>query len=288
MISITLLNIFTGAILLIIFLSNATPRLYNEWLLNSNTEHVLLALPISLFLLYRELKHNISNKFWEIDIIIPFPSLLLFVISTILIYIDSLIIEESFLALAILLAITGLIRFFFSSQGFKNCLFPLTLLAFCVPLPETIARHVFHMHLQKLSAITSSGILSIFGYEATVTGAVIFIHKVIRLNVVEACSGLNAIISFFFISFLIAKYKFSKKRLCQIIIIMGSILSAFFSNVVRLIIAGVIAKEYGINTMDKFIHSWSILIIYTIGICIIMLLASMLKELCTLNYSMEK
>jgi exosortase len=203
---------------------------------------------------------------------------MLFISSLLLLSGDALVIEESFLAMAILLFITGTLKLYFNEQGFQNCLFPLLLLIFCIPLPETIARHILHIHLQKLSAITSSGILAILGYESNVTGAVIFIND-LRINVIEACSGLNAVISFLFISLLIAKFKFPKMIFYQSALIAGGILSALLSNIIRLFAAGIIAAEYGINTMNRFIHSWSVLIIYLGGILFILIITAMLKEL---------
>lgn len=271
-------SLILPGILGIILLYQTMPRLFEEWQINSNTSHVILTLPISLFLLFKTIKNNLAENLSGQSSSIPITAIIFFAVSLILLTFDALIVEESFLAIALFLGITGILKISLNKKGFRNCFFPMGLLAFNIPLPETLARHVFHMHLQKISAITSAGLLSLTGYNAKVTGSVIFIND-IRINVVEACSGLNAVISFTFLSLIICHILFKKNMLFKIITVSGAIIAAIISNVFRLYTAGIIADNYGIKKMYSFIHSGSVTIIYIVGMVFLFLLTTLLREI---------
>jgi exosortase len=267
-------KILPAALLLaaLFLLGQSLPRLLTEWSGNENCEHVIFALPAALFVLFSYLRKppGTGKTDWPTG-----ASLLVFGLACL--YMDAALEEIALLATGLIAGGYGAVFLLGGRERGKMLAFPFFLLLFVVPLPDLVARNLIHIHLQRASAATAGGMMGIFGYETSVSGTVLSVGAN-ALNVAEQCSGLKFLTLLFFAALLIGHLLVPGRKYARIFLAAFSLPVALLANVLRLLMAGIIADSSGMLAADTFLHhGYAALLPYAGGIAALLLAATALR-----------
>jgi exosortase len=126
-------------------------------------------------------------------------------------------------------------------------------LGFMMPLPFTLDMLLAHP-LRRLATAASTYCLQTLGLPAVAEGNIIHIDAV-RLGVVEACSGLGMLMTFFALATALALLL--ERRLAdKLIIVASAVPIAVIANVARITLTGVAHYEWGPRAGD-LLHTWA-------------------------------
>jgi exosortase len=118
-------------------------------------------------------------------------------------------------------------------------------LGFMLPLPFALEVTLSHP-LQRLATVTSTFALQTLGYPALAEGNIILIDQV-RLGVIEACSGLGMLMTFFAISTAMALV-LRGPLVDRIVVLVSAVPIAVVANVVRITATGIAYYHLGADS----------------------------------------
>jgi exosortase len=126
-------------------------------------------------------------------------------------------------------------------------------LSFMLPLPFQIEM-ALAQPLRRLATLASTYALQTLGYPALAEGNIIFIDEV-RLGIVDACSGLGMLMTFFALSTAVAII-IQRRWLDKVLIVVSAVPIAVIANVIRITATGVAHSSYGPES-GQFLHDWA-------------------------------
>jgi len=177
------------------------------------------------------------------------------------------------------ITIIGLIYSYMGLRAFKHIFVPLLLLFFMIPLPEFLLQGLSGK-LQLISSEIGVAFIRLFDISVFLEGNVIDLG-VYKLQVVEACSGLNYLFPLMTLAF-ISAYFFTGAFWKKAIIFLSSIPITIFMNSLRIGAIGVTVEYWGPQMAEGVLHDfegWAVFM-SCIGILIIemWILASIGKD----------
>jgi exosortase D (VPLPA-CTERM-specific) len=179
------------------------------------------------------------------------------------------------LYLSIWLVIFGLCWLHLGWSKLKQIGFALFFILTMFPLP-----YFFNVRLMLQLRLISSklGVLMIqsFGLPVTREGNIIDLGFT-RLQVVEACSGLNSLISLLVLSLLLVYfYKAHIWKRC--VVVLSSVPLAILANSLRIAITAILYRQFGHEIAQGFFHGFSGIVIFLICIPILLVEIKILKK----------
>jgi exosortase len=124
-------------------------------------------------------------------------------------------------------------------------------LAFALPLPSGLSAAMAHP-LQRIGTLSSSYLLELFGIPAVTEGNVILLHQV-DLGVVEACSGLRMLITFFAAAAAVALL--SKGSIwARLLLFASAVPIALIVNILRITVTGILYETAGTRLAELVFH----------------------------------
>jgi len=154
---------------------------------------------------------------------------------------------------AFLVTIFGIALSLVGRKGFKVILAPLIMLIFMIPLPNFIFNDL-SAHLQLISSQLGVAVIRLFGISVFLEGNVIDLG-IFKLQVVEACSGLNYLFPLMTLGF-IAAYFFTGSLWKKGIIFISTIPITVFMNSLRIGLIGVSVEYWGIEMAEGILHDF--------------------------------
>jgi exosortase len=124
-------------------------------------------------------------------------------------------------------------------------------LVFMIPLPFRLEAALSHP-LQRIGTIMSTFILQTLGMTAYSEGNVIVLGEV-RIGVVEACSGLNMLMTFFALSTGVAMLM-RRSPLERVIVFASAVPIALATNIIRIAVTAILHKVAGRELADLVFH----------------------------------
>ena len=159
---------------------------------------------------------------------------------------------------------------------------PLAFLYFMFPLPGRIETGLL-MELQKYATYASTWVLQLLGVSATRTGNTIIIDGQTTLNVAEACSGLRMLTIFgaMTVALIMTMNRPWWDRLA--ILVLGWIPIALVSNVIRIVLTGLLFMIFGPETewVKMIVHDWAGYAMMPIGLGLLAVEYSILTRVTT-------
>lgn len=149
---------------------------------------------------------------------------------------------------------------------------PLVFLLFMIPLPYEFSR-MLGGELQSVATVASTFLLQCFGQSAIAEGNRILIQNV-TLNVVEACSGLRMLVTFF--AFTIgAVFLMDRHWIVKGLVLASAVPIALLTNVLRIVATG-LAHVWLFDSASKtkildFIHDFNGWMMMPIGLTFLLL-----------------
>lgn len=176
---------------------------------------------------------------------------------------------------SLILVILGLILFLLGWDFFKKLLFPVLYLLFMIPLPAIIWNKIaFPMQLFA-SAITENVVYTI-GIPIFREGNVLHLAET-TLEVVAACSGLRSLMTMFALSGALA-FLSTLTTGKKWILFLSAAPIAVIANITRLSSTAVLASYYGPEVAHGFLHDFSGLVVFVLGLMMLMGVNTMLRN----------
>lgn len=154
---------------------------------------------------------------------------------------------------ALLLVLAGLAWALTGPRGFRLIVVPLALLAFMIPLPQFFLTEI-STRLQLLSSQLGVAFIRLFGISVFLEGNVIDLG-VMKLQVVEACSGLRYLFPLMTLGF-IAAYFFSGAFWKKAVIFLSTIPITVLMNSLRIGAIGITVEYWGRGMAEGFLHDF--------------------------------
>src|SRR6266404_576512 len=143
-----------------------------------------------------------------------------------------------FTALSLLLALAGLAVAWGGWPALRWSWPAVAFLGFMIPLPFRF-QTALGGELQRLATLMSTYALQTFGAPAISEGNLILLNDV-KIGIVEACSGLGMMVTFFAISVAVAMLLQSKEWWLRLILVLSAVPVAVLANVARITITGLL------------------------------------------------
>lgn len=152
-----------------------------------------------------------------------------------------------------LIVLAGLILSFMGKQGFRVILVPFLLLLLMIPLPSFILEKLSN-YLQFISSELGVWVIRLFGISVFQEGNIIDLGSM-KLQVVEACSGLRYLFPLMTLSF-IAAYLFRAEFWKRAVLFLSSIPITVLMNSFRIGVIGVLVEYWGKSMAEGFLHDF--------------------------------
>lgn len=177
--------------------------------------------------------------------------------------------------LSLFITLTGLIYLNFSKDFAKEITAPLLLNFMAKPLPDSLIPKLF-FPLQVIAAKVSYFVLDFLEVPVRLKGNIIEIPGM-QLMVEEACSGLRSLIALLTVAAIVVssmELKFYQKLL----LLAFSIITAIVLNIFRVATTGLLAHFVSQTAATGFFHTFSGLIVFTVGLIILYTFANFLTK----------
>lgn len=152
--------------------------------------------------------------------------------------------------------------------AFRKLLVPMAVLAFMVPIPNYLLREL-SASLQLISSALGVQLIRWCGISVYLEGNVIDLGSM-KLQVVEACSGLRYLFSLLVLSFLVA-YFYRGRLWRRVLVFVSAVPVTVLMNSVRIALVGVTVDHFGRKAAEGLLHDFEGVTIF-LG-CVLILLA---------------
>jgi exosortase len=216
--------------------------LSQKWLHDPGYSHGILVPGFALYLLWQRRDRLVT----EPPMILPGVAMLL--VAAGLRLVGGTFIFDWFDAISLLPTLIGIVMLLGGRAMFRATLPAILFLFFMIPLPYKLET-MLGAPLQTLASRGSTFLLQVLGQPAVREGNTIMLNEV-RLGVVEACSGLRMLVTFFTFSTGVALL-IRKPLLERLCIVLSAVPIALVTNILRITATGVM---YQID--PKFAHAF--------------------------------
>jgi exosortase D (VPLPA-CTERM-specific) len=172
--------------------------------------------------------------------------------------------------LSLALSLVGLTVYFGGFNWLRSLSFPLGLLLFALPIPNIVFNQIA-FPLQLLASDFATRAIKLLGIPALREGNVIELAQM-KLQVVEACSGIRSLVTLSALAVVYA-YFFESKWWRRIALVAAVIPIAVLANAARVTLTGVLAHHKGVQAAEGFLHSFSGLAVFAVAVGLLLVLA---------------
>lgn len=247
------------------------PDMFHQWIKDPDNSHCILIPFVSIFLGYRYAK-TVTR-----EMIKPCGTGIIFLVISLFIYIISIAGEiVLFARIAFVLILISLVVFNFGVDVIRRIYFPLVFLFFMIPIPITLY-NMAAFPLQIFASKVSANVIYSIGIPVIREGNVLHLTNG-SLEVVEACSGIRSLVSYVTLGIFFAHI--SKTSLVKkVLLLCSTIPLALMANIVRISSSCVLAHFYGDKVAKGFLHEFSGMAVFMLGIILMLLLNALLSRI---------
>lgn len=254
------------SVLLLVFIHyDGLSLMVKWWETREEYGHGFLIPFITLFLIWQKKDQLEKIEFKKSWLGVVFVGLGLF-----LFYTGELSTIYTVIQYAFLVTLFGVVLSLMGIKAFKVILVPMLILLFMIPLPNFIYNNL-SSQLQLISSEIGVAVIRLFDISVFLEGNVIDLG-VFKLQVVEACSGLNYLFPLMTLAFITA-YFFTGAFWKKAVIFLSSIPITILMNSFRIGAIGIMVEYWGIEMAEGFLHDfegWAVFMS-----CIAILIAEM-------------
>ncbi len=153
----------------------------------------------------------------------------------------------------VIVAVTGLAYAWLGWRAFRHVWVAFLLLFFTVPLPSFLYNNL-SSQLQLISSMIGVGVIKLFGISVYLEGNVIDLGSM-KLQVVEACSGLRYLFPLATLAFIVAIF-FRGVWWKRVLIFLSSVPITVLMNSFRIGVIGVLVEFWGNDQAEGFLHDF--------------------------------
>jgi len=252
---------WSGLLLVAVLVALYAPvlrRLALQWYVDPDYSHGFLVPFLSAFLLWqrRDRLRRIPRRpsSWSIAVVL---------FSLGLLFVGSLGAELFLTRISMLGVICGLIVYFAGWALLRAMAFPLAFLLFAIPIPVLIYNEIV-FPLQFLASRFATNMLELLNIFPIMREGNVLIMPNMRLEVVEACSGIRSLMSLLALA---AGYGYLAERSVAVrwFLIVAMIPLAIVSNGTRVMITALMAHYIGPQAAEGFMHEFSGWVIFVVA-----------------------
>ena len=242
--------------------------LFIAWLSSGEDSHGLVVLGLAAWTLFdrrSEIKGLTIHR-WA-------PGVLFLIFAMVLFLLGRISVEYYTQRVSMVVFLAGAVCFLYGKQALKTLALPLVLLLISIPLPAIIANSLT-LPLKHLVTAISAQWLRVIGIPVFKSGNILELVG-IRLEVVNACSGIRSI---FALGILALLFSFTLSGwVRKTILVLSVIPVAIFSNAIRITITGVLVTVRDPESALKFYHAFSGWLIFIFSFLLIFLFHHLLS-----------
>jgi len=228
-----------------------------DWANDDNYSHGFLIPVIAGYLIWQD-RERLSDIHIK-----PSNSGIIFLILSLLFFIITNIGAELFtMRFSMLLVILSMVVYFAGWEFGKALSLPVAYLVFMIPLPAILWNKIA-FPLKLFATKIAVGVIAFLGITVYGEGNIIHLSNT-TLEVVDACSGLRSLTSLLALSAAFALIT-DHSKLKKFIIFISAIPIAILVNIFRLSATAVLAKSYGPQVAQGFLHEVSGIIVFIIA-----------------------
>jgi exosortase len=187
-------------------------------------------------------------------------------------YLGSLGAENSLARLSFIGVICGLIVYFVGSKALRAMAFPIAFLLFAIPMPTVVYNEIV-FPLQFIASKFATGTLEMLNLFPIMREGNVLILPGMRLEVVEACSGIRSLMSLLALA---AGYGYVVERSVAVrwFMVLAMVPLASVSNGLRIMITAIMAHYIGPKAAEGFMHEFSGWVIFVVATILFLALHS--------------
>jgi len=173
-----------------------------------------------------------------------------------------------------IILLIALLLLFSSLAGLKLVWFPLVFMLFMVPLPEALVAAVTAPLKSAVSAV-SSNLLYALGYPVGRSGVIMTVGPY-QLLVADACAGLNSMFTLEALGMLYMKLMGYTSPARNIALALLLVPTAFFANIVRVMILVLVTYHFGDEAGQGFVHGFAGMVLFIVALMFMLVLDKLL------------
>jgi exosortase len=250
--------------------ASVIPGMVADWYNDPNYSHGFLVPLISAYFLSQR-----WNKLkWTC--ICPSNSGLVVIIGSQLLLLFGFIGTEYFtMRLSLVVLVAGIILYWFGRSVFRLASLPIAFLIFMIPLPY-IVYDSLAFPLKLLVAKTSVAMLKLLSIPVIREGNIIMFPQIV-LEVADACSGLRSLMSLVTLAVALA-FIAHNSTMKRTLLILSAIPVAILTNMLRVIVTGVLANQFGSVAAEGFFHEFAGLSVFIFAMIILFIESTILRK----------
>src|SRR5215469_14083552 len=260
-----------GALLVAVLLALYAPvlvRLVRQWYTDPDYSHGFLVPFLSAYLIWQR-----RDKLAEIVRKPSNAGLVVVLASLGLLFLGSLGAELFLTRISIIGTICGLIVYFSGWRLLRAIAFPIAFLLFAIPIPVLIYNEIV-FPLQFIASRFATSILETLNLFPIMREGNVLIMPGMRLEVVEACSGIRSLMSLLALA---AGYGYlaEKSIVVRWFLIIAMVPLAIISNGTRVMITALMTNYIGPQAAEGFMHEFSGWVIFVVATVLFLALHSL-------------
>ena len=169
----------------------------------------------------------------------------------------------------------GIVLFWFGWAVLRLSFLSIAFLIFMVPLPY-IVYDAIAFPLKLLVTKASVAVLKILSIPVVSEGNIIMFPQTV-LEVADACSGLRSLMSLVTLAVALA-FLSQKTAVKRTILIISAVPVAIVTNMIRVIVTGVLASRYGAAAAEGFFHEFAGMAIFAMAMIILFSESAILRR----------
>ena len=260
-----------GAVLTAVLIGLYYPvlwRLVRQWYEDGDYSHGFLVPILSAYLIWQR-----RDKLAEVVRKPSNSGLLVVLFSLGLLFLGSLGAELFLTRISILLTICGLIVYFSGWARLRAMSFPLAFLLFAIPIPVLIYNEIV-FPLQFIASRFATSVLETLNLFPIMREGNVLIMPGMRLEVVEACSGIRSLMSLLALA---AGYGYLAEKSVPVrwFLFLAMVPLAIVSNGTRVMITALMTNYIGPQAAEGFMHEFSGWVIFVVATALFLALHSL-------------
>ena len=235
--------------------------MFGVWYNDANYSHGFLVPLVSCYFLSRNWDEVISSPVRPSN-----AGLAVFFCGLVLLLLGYLGTEYFTMRVSLIVLVAGIVSYWFGWRILRLVSLPITFLLFMIPLPYIVYDSIA-LPLKLLVAKASVAILQILAVPVVREGNIIMFPET-TLEVADACSGLRSLMSLVTLAVALA-FIAQKTPMKRAILIVSSVPAAIVTNMIRVVVTGVLASRFGAAAANGFFHEFAGMTIFTLAMLIL-------------------
>ena len=250
--------------------STIIPGMVEDWYNDPNYSHGFLVPLISVYFLSENWGALKATPLRPSNLGLP-----VIIVSLLLLLLGYVGTEYFTMRASLVPLIGGIVLFWFGWAVLRLSFLAIAFLIFMVPLPY-IVYDAIAFPLKLLVTKASVAVLKILSIPVVSEGNIIMFPQTV-LEVADACSGLRSLMSL--VTLAVALAFLSQKTVVKhTILIISAVPVAIVTNMIRVIVTGVLASRYGAAAAEGFFHEFAGMAIFAMAMIILFSESAILRR----------